>query len=283
MWGSDAMTFSTDQFERTRELALRLAGLELSERHRELLVRRSQRLGILSESDWNVLLGAAEEGAPGARQQLLRLVTTKFTGFFRQAHHFDLAAEHSLHVALSRGVTRLWSAAAATGEEPYSLAMRLIETFECDEPPATILATDINTDALAIAQRCEYGVATVHALDLARRERFLTKTPVQGFWTMTPAVRQLVEFHVLNLAGEDWPLEGEFDVIFCRNVLMYLEADHRYAVLEHIASLMDPQGLLFLDPAEHLGKASHLFTGGLNGVYSLHEGRRRSISRRTTV
>jgi chemotaxis protein methyltransferase CheR len=77
-----------------------------------------------------------------------------------------------------------------------------------------------------------------------------------------------VEFRTLNLAAESWPIEGPFDVIFCRNVVMYLEACHRYAVLERMASLLAPDGLLILDPAEHTGQASHLFMQGSDGVYS---------------
>ena len=81
-------------------------------------------------------------------------------------------------------------------------------------------------------------------------------------------MRRLVEFRALNLASEAWPVEGPFDVIFCRNVLMYLETCHRYAVLERMASLLAPDGLLILDPTEHLGKAGHLFTPAADGVYS---------------
>ena len=96
---------------------------------------------------------------------------------------------------------------------------------------------------------------------------------------MVPAVRRLVEFRAQNLTSIEWPVEGLFDMIFCRNVLMYLEVSHRYAVLEHLASLLAPDGLLMLDPAEHLGKAGHLFTPGVDAVYSC---RRAAPSKRET-
>ena len=95
--------------------------------------------------------------------------------------------------------------------------------------------------------------------------RFFGETARRRRWSIAPAVRRLVEFRALNLVGAAWPVEGPFDVIFCRNVLMYLEACHRYAVLERMASLLAPDGLLMLDPAEHLGKAAHLFTPGRTG------------------
>jgi chemotaxis protein methyltransferase CheR len=77
-----------------------------------------------------------------------------------------------------------------------------------------------------------------------------------------------VEFRILNLADSSWQITGPFDVILCRNVLMYLEGRHRVAALERMASLLASDGLLMLDPAEHLGEARHLFVGGADGVYS---------------
>src|SRR5512136_2778235 len=110
---------SNQQFDRTKRLALGLAGIELVERHRELLDRRRRRLGILDSAGLDSLLDAAEEGETTARQKLLCLLTTKFTGFFRHPHQVDLAAEHALRAGERHGRARLWSAAAATGEEPY--------------------------------------------------------------------------------------------------------------------------------------------------------------------
>jgi chemotaxis protein methyltransferase CheR len=256
-----------EQFDRTRKLALRLAGIELCDRHRELLGSRGRRLGIRDTAGIEALLGAAEEGDLLASRQLIGLVTTNFTGFFRHPRHFELAAEHALWAAHRRGRARLWSAAAATGEEPYSIAMALIEAFRHDDPPPTILATDIDADALAVAARGEYGERALKALEPGRRGRFFGEVITTGRRCIRPSVRRLVEFRALNLADVVWPVEGPFDVIFCRNVLMYLEACHRYAVVARLASLVAPDGLLILDPTEHLGKAGHLFTPGADAVY----------------
>jgi chemotaxis protein methyltransferase CheR len=274
---------SNQQFERTRRLALSLAGIELVERHRELLDHRSRRLGIRNGAGLEELLTAAEQGEAAATQKILCLLTTKFTGFFRHPRHFNLAAEHALRAARQRGRACLWSAGAATGEEPFSLAMALIEVFQRDDPSATILATDVDADALAFAQRGEYGEAALKALEPARRERFFSEATGTKHWRLAPVVRRLVEFRALNLVDPVWPIEGQFDVIFCRNVLMYLGARHRHAVLERMASLLAPDGLLMLDPTEHPGQAGHLFTPGAGGAYSLrrapdHAAARNSIS-----
>ena len=257
---------TSEQFDRTRVLARRLAGIELHERHRKLLCQRYQRIETSGPTSFNALLSAAEEGDPRARRQLVGLITTNFTGFFRHPRHFELAGERALAAIRRCGRARLWSAAAATGEEPYSLAMALIEMSGHDAPPVTILATDINADALAVAQQAEYSKVALGSLSPARRARFLTPLSDGKLWKICPTVCRIIDFGVVNLADSTWPVEGPFDVIFCRNVLMYLEACLRQAVLERMTSLLTPDGILMLDPTEHLGKAGHLFTQRSDGV-----------------
>jgi chemotaxis protein methyltransferase CheR len=252
-----------------RRLALRLAGIELHGRHRELLGRRCRRIGILRTSGLDALLEAAEDGDPAAGRQFVGLVTTKFTGFFRHPWHFDIAAEHALWAAHRRGRARLLSAAAATGEEAYSLAMALIEVFRRADPPAKVLATDISEEALAAARRGDYGEAALGALKSEQRARFFGESTGTARWHLAPAVQRLVEFRALNLIDPVWPIEGPFDVIFCRNVLMYLESDRRCPVLERMASLLAPGGVLIMDPAENPGRAGRLFGHGKDGIYTL--------------
>jgi chemotaxis protein methyltransferase CheR len=261
------MQLTDEQFDRARRLALRLTGIELLDRHQELLGRRSRGLGIPDGTSLDALLVAVELGDATATRQLVRLLTTRFTGFFRHPRHFELASQHALHAVDRRGRARLWSAGAATGEEPYSLAMVLLEVLPHEVPPAGILATDIDAEALAIARRAEYREAALSPLSPGRRKRFLTEAVDGQRWGLAPEARRLVEFRELNLAGRDgWPAGESFDVIFCRNVLMYLEAGHRDAALERFAALLTPEGILILDPSEHLGRAGHLFASCVEGV-----------------
>ncbi|MFO1461781.1 MAG: CheR family methyltransferase [Verrucomicrobiota bacterium] len=258
---------TSGQLDRTRRLALRLAGIELFERHREVLDRRLCRVGIRDEAGFDALLDAVDMGDENASRRLIGLLTTNFSGFFRHPRHFELAAEHALWAAHRRGEARLWSAAAATGEEPYSLAMSLIEVFRRDDPPVTLLATDIDEAALLFARRGEYGELSLEALPVGLRARFFEPAATAKRWRTHVDLHRLVTFRALNLTDLEWPPAGLFDVVFCRNVLMYLEAGHRYSVLERLASVLAPDGRLILDPAEHLGKAAHLFGPGTNGVY----------------
>lgn len=261
-----------EAFDRMKRLTLRLAGIALHPRHRELLERRARRSDLAGPPGWAELLDAAEDGDPAAVQRVIGLVTTRHTGFFRHPEHFAMAAQHAREAASRRGRARLWSAAASTGEEAWSLAIAMIEGFRQPDPPVEILATDIHEAALAAAARAEYAEQTLQALGEERRARFAGEPAADGRRRLGTTVRRLVRFRGLNLTGVEWPVEGPFDVIFCRNVLMYLEAGHRYAVLERLASLLAPDGLLLLDPAEHLGPAGHWFSSRAEGVYARRRG-----------
>lgn len=255
---------SESQRDRLRRLALRLAGLELLDRHDALLERRCARLG----GGLDALLEAAERGETHARHVLLGVLTTNVSSFFRNPRHFDLASEHALWAAQRRGSARLWSAGTATGEEAWSLAFAVLDVFRREDPPVSILATDIDEDALAVARQGEYAESATCGIPAAlRAQRFVAAGP--GRWRVGGSARRLVEFRTLNLADASWPALGPFDAVLCRNVLMYLSQGHRAAVLERLASVLAPDGLLLLDPAEHAGDAQHLFCGGGDGVLTL--------------
>jgi len=217
------LKITNEQFDRVRRLSLSLAGIVLAERHRELLVNRCRRLKIDDPASLNELLIAAERGDEPASQRLIGLLTTSYTGFFRNPWHFDIAAEHALWAIHQRGRARLWSAAAATGEEPYSLAIALIDAARRNDPPVTILATDINPQVLKHAQRGEYAEASLCSLAPDQRARFFSDSAGPGRWRISDVACRLIEFLQLNLNSEVWPVEGPFDVVFCRNLLMYLE------------------------------------------------------------
>ena len=184
--------------------------------------------------------------------------------------HFAIASDHALRAIHKRGRARLWSAAAATGEEPYSLAIALIDAALRDDPPVTILATDINSQVLEFAKRGEDSEVSLRSLDTGQRARFFSESAGSGNWRISRTAGRLIEFRELNLNSEIWPVDGPFDVVLCRNLLMYLDTHHRHLVLQRMASLIAPDGLLILDPAEQLGKSSHLFGSGSNGVYPRH-------------
>ncbi len=258
-----------DELTRIQRIATRVAGIVLEERHKELVGRRVSRWR--DGHQLSAVLDAADAGVTSATQSVIQLLTTQHTRFFRNRRHFDLAAEHALWVAHQRGRARAWSAGVATGEEAYSLAMATLDIFRptphATQPPVEILATDIDHVALSTARAGEYEPELLTDLSSQERERFLTPVPDTPRWRVNDAVRALIRFDALSLADAEWPDEGPFDVIFCCNVLMYLSADHRYAVLERMSRVLPHDGLLFLDPTEYIGRAGELFTTVGQGVY----------------
>ncbi len=260
------------EFAHVRNLALQIAGIQLHGRNREHFFRRCERVGISTAAGLAGLLKAVEAGDAEARRQFISLVTTGFTGFFRHPLQFETAAEHALKTIHRRGAARLWSAAAATGEEPYSLAMALNLLLGQDNPAVSILATDIDSDALDFAQRGEYRERSLQSLDPALRKRFFVDSSGTRSACIVAPIRRVVQFRELNLASSQWSVTGLFDVIFCRNVLMYLESRHRESALVRMAALLSPHGLLILDEAEYPGKAEHLFRKGNKGIYTLRVG-----------
>jgi chemotaxis protein methyltransferase CheR len=260
---------TNDQWERMHRLAMELAGIELFDRHRELMQTRARRMGVGDAASMEAFLAAAADPDSPASRRFVEMITTKFTGFFRHPRHFDVAARHAQGAAQLRGRVKIWSAGAATGEEPYSLAMAMIEAFGRDDPPVTILATDINREILSSAAQGDYSEASLEGLDARHRERYFQAQAWRDHWRIAENVRRLVEFRELNLVAPDWPIHGPFDIIFCRNVLMYLAADIRLSVLGRIASLLASDGILVMDPVEHPGKGETLFTSGSNGVFLL--------------
>jgi chemotaxis protein methyltransferase CheR len=254
---------TSHQFERARRLADRLAGIELRERHREALGRRLARQG----GDAEAVLSGAERGSPEASARLLRALTIQHTRFFRQAEQLERVASHALFAVERRGAARLWSAATSTGEEAWSLAMIVLARFGGAAPPVSILATDLDPDALALAEAGAYSASALAPVPREYRERWVSAEGRIG-----PEARALVRFARQNLAEVSWEVKGPLDVVCCRNVLLYLCDDHRYAALERIAGLLAPDGLLLLDPSEHLGAAAPLFGAGSGGVYSARSG-----------
>jgi chemotaxis protein methyltransferase CheR len=262
------MNLTDQHFDQVRDLALQLAGIELRDRHRDLFCTRIRRIGICETTQIDAMLRRVKDREPEATNSFIGLVTTKHTSFFRHPFHFEEATRHAIWVVEKRRRALIWCAGAATGEEPFSLAMRLLEAFKPQPVPVSIIATDVDPAAVGFARGGQYGDLALRSLTAERRERFFQQTSQGRGGLITSSVRDLVEFQVLNLIWHPWPLTGPVDLIFCRNVLMYLEANYRLTVLRSFASLLAPDGLLVLDPAEHLGPGGNLFTLCCDGVYA---------------
>ncbi len=262
--------FTARDFARVRDLIYRQAGIALSESKQEMVYSRlARRLRAKGLTSFEVYLDGLESGRDDAEwEAFTNALTTNLTSFFREAHHFPLLAEHVRKVQTPIAV---WCAASSTGEEPYSIAMTLCEAFGTLTPPVSIVATDIDTKVLETASDGVYAFERVEKLSQERLRRFFQKGKGErsGFVRVRPELRRLIEFKSLNLLGPAWPVKGPFDVIFCRNVMIYFDKPSQTRILSRFVPLMKPDGLLFAGHSENFVYASDAFTLRGKTVYEL--------------
>ena len=248
--------FTRGDFERVRALIYRQAGISLADSKQEMvysrLARRLRATGIQSFTNY---LDDLEAGRMDREwESFTNALTTNLTSFFREAHHFPLLLDHL--VALRKKDTRpltIWCSAASTGEEPYSIAMTACEAFNTLTPPVHIVATDIDTNVLSTASNGVYPMERLEKTTPERLRRFFLKGKGahEGMARVRPELRNLVTFKQLNLLADGWPLEGQFDAIFCRNVMIYFDKPTQRKILGRFVPLMKPHALLFAGHSEN--------------------------------
>jgi chemotaxis protein methyltransferase CheR len=254
--------FGAADFERVRTLIHQRAGISLNPGKQAMVYSRlSRRLRELGQRSFGAYLQWLENASGVAAEQewqeFVNCLTTNLTSFFREEHHFPvLAQELQQH---RRGSLRIWCNAASTGQEPYSLAMTVIEALGA-QASAKIICSDIDTNVLATAEAGVYA-ADSRGLSTERLQRhFMRGTGSNtGLIRVKPELRRLVEFRPLNLMHTRWSLGEPFDVVFCRNVMIYFDAPTQRQVLERMHAVMRPQGLLFAGHSENFTHSKDLF------------------------
>jgi chemotaxis protein methyltransferase CheR len=253
---SKEFEFTRRDFERVRALIYKRAGISLADSKQEMVYSRlARRLRATGIGAFTSYLDDLEAGRMDHEwEAFTNALTTNLTSFFREAHHFPLLAEHALELrAHEGGQLNVWCSASSTGEEPYSIAMTLCEAFNTLTPPVHVIATDIDTNVLATAAEGVYGMDRVEKLAPERLRRFFLrgKGSQEGMARVRPELRQLVSFKQLNLLEDSWPLSGQFDAIFCRNVMIYFDKATQRKILSRFVPLMKPHALLFAGHSEN--------------------------------
>lgn len=197
----------------------------------------------------------------------LELITTNETYFFREQKHFDYLESELLPKLRSDNTFRVWSAAASTGEEPYSIAMLLRD--RCNVP-WELLCSDVNASVIGQAKIGIYPEMRTRNIPEHYLRRFCMKgiNSQAGSVRVTAELRNLVSFFTLNL-HETFPDMGKFDLVFLRNVLIYFESENKTKILERIANVMTPGGILFVGHSESLHGLSSRFTPIKPAIYRL--------------
>jgi len=263
--------FTSADFERVRKLIYQYAGISLSAAKQDMvysrLARRLRATGLKTFAEYLALL---EKGDRGEWEKFVNSLTTNLTSFFREPHHFPILAEH-LKKIQNRPSIKIWCSAASTGEEPYSIAMTVVETFGGFNVPVSIMASDLDTSVLATAEKGVYPLERVGKLSPERIKRFFLKGSgaQEGQVCVRPELRRLVSFQRINLLEATWPVRGPLDAIFCRNVMIYFDKPTQHKILTRFTPLMHEDGLLFAGHSESFLHAADLFRSQGKTVYEL--------------
>jgi chemotaxis protein methyltransferase CheR len=264
------LDFTLRDFERVRDLIYRRAGIVMAENKREMVYSRlAKRLRLHGMSRFGDYLDRLETRAESEEwEAFTNALTTNLTAFFREAHHFPVLAEEIRR----RGTgIKIWCAGASTGEEPYSLAMTVRETLGPAASQVRILATDIDTEALNTARAGVYSLETVEKLGEVRCRQFFQRGSGSraGKARVRPELAAMIDFRPLNLVTGSWSINGPFDIIFCRNVMIYFDRETQTNILRRFSAQMKPDGLLFAGHSENFSFLSQAFRLRGQTVYTL--------------
>ena len=252
---------SSDDFEFLANLATRKTGIVFGPNKVDLVYTRvSRRLRQLGLKTFREYIDYIQRDPVGNETTLLiNALTTNLTRFFRSPEHFthlrDVVIPDCLQLP-SKGVAkriRFWSSGCSTGEEAYSIGISSIQSLgsRLNQIDLKILATDIDTTILAHAESGEFSESAVENVseDLRRQFFVSTKSAATPQWRVKDNVRNLVRFKKLNLQDQ-WPMSGQFDAVFCRNVLIYFAPDLKQRLLRKLAGVLRPGGWIYLSSSE---------------------------------
>lgn len=244
-------------FNQLREIIYQASGIALSEKKESLVAarigKRMRALGIELPKDYLEIVKADKTG--GEIIEMLDAISTNVTSFFREPNHF-LFVDAAFKKWLDQGQKsfRFWSAASSTGEEPYTLAMVLKEVLTKQKADVKILGTDISTRVLQVCRKGLYREEKMASVPPSMRDRYADRKLIDGVpcYAIKPELKQMVSFGRLNLSKPPFPMNGPFDVVLCRNVMIYFDDEVRKRLLGEIYRLLKPGGYLLVGHAESL-------------------------------
>lgn len=256
---SEFVWTATD-FERIQSLIYQRAGINLHDgKHAMVYSRLSRRLRETGHASFHDYLGWLQNHDGPEWQEFVNALTTNLTSFFREHHHFEILAKY-LKTQSVTGGWRIWCNAASTGEEPYSIAMTVMESLQA-RTAFQLVASDIDSKVLASAEKGVYRLESLKNVGEERLQRFFLRGTGanEGMVRVKPELRQAVQFVNVNLIKDGWPFQEPFDVVFCRNVMIYFDGTTQRQVLQRIHRTMKPGGLLFAGHSENFSDSRDLF------------------------
>jgi len=250
-----------DEFEAIKELVYKKSGIHLTEEKRDLVRSRLgkilRRRGI--NSFWEYYRQVINDSSGKMLVEMLDAISTNFTHFFREKDHFDFLQTVVIPQCEPKRRLKIWSAGCSSGEEPYSIAITLFETIkDIKKWDVKILATDISTRVLKKAMLGIYQAEQLSTIPklLIRRYFLRGKGNWAGYYKVKPELKKMIEFKRLNLL-EKFSFKVKFDVIFCRNVMIYFDKPTKESLINRFISCLVDGGYLFIGHSESLMGMKH--------------------------
>ena len=277
---TDLEPLSDREFRDLGRLILKETGICLKDSKRMLVqARLAKRLRSLGLADYGAYFDYVSQPANGdERGELVNCITTNKTDFFRENHHFEFLAKQVIRQAAQRAATggprrlRLWSAGCSTGEEPYSMAITILETLGSTAGwDIKILASDIDTSVLAKAEAGVYESERLEGIPDASVKKYFRRLDGGERFAVKENLKDLIRFRKINFADTAWPVRASFDAIFCRNVIIYFDRPTQQRLLERLAAYLEPSGYLMMGHSENLYWINDLLVSQGNTVYRLRE------------
>lgn len=263
--GGREFEFNSRDFERIKSLIHQHAGISLAESKQDMVYSRlARRLRILGFKRFSEYLDYLSR-EKSEWEHFVNALTTNLTSFFREPHHFELLAQQ-MKKRNSTRVFKIWCAASSTGEEAYSLAITALEALG---PSATvqILASDLDTAVLEHARKGLYSHDKLERMEPERVRRFFVHDAASGLYSVKPELKRLITFRQINLLDQVYQISDVFDVVFCRNVMIYFDKPTQYKVLANIHKRMGEGALLYAGHSENFIHAANLFRSIGRTVY----------------
>lgn len=251
--------YTNKDFEDVRLFLNKLTGINLADSKDAMvysrLVRRVRALNLSSIAEYLHFVASNHT----EEQNFINALTTNLTSFFREEHHFKVLKDYLL---ATPGVKRIWCAASSTGEEPYSIAISLVEALGKFDTNIEIIASDIDSNVLETAGLGVYHESRIQALSPSMKKRFFHRGTGSnaGFVRVVPELRKMVTFKQINLLDSKWPIDLPVNVIFCRNVMIYFDREMQEALLTRMVSLLPKDGLYIAGHSENFSYFSHVVT-----------------------
>jgi len=249
--------FTQENFRTIAQLLRADSGIHLPDAKATLvysrLAKRLRSLGLKSFDAYCALVSSDAGG--DERYAMMAALTTNVTRFYREPHHFDHLRDKVLAPIADKiragGKLRLWSSACSTGQEPYSIALTVLQVLpDAAKLDVRILATDIDPNVVETARAGVYSDEAVSPVPKPLRDRYM-KADRAGQWRVGDEARSLIAFKTLNLIGE-WPMKGRFEAIFCRNVVIYFDEPTQNTVWTKFRSVLEPGGRLYVGHSERV-------------------------------